>query len=194
MLMESSFDMDLFPSSENFVPLEFWLGNDVLTGEFNRETQKASQAAYANFSKAVFSIGEKADGKIYSTYRPSDSEAEVYLKLEIDGADNTISKTEDGVWSFVSPRLSTQGQHTISSSLFLQNKREASVVEASVKALNDEIYRIDDKLKRETDPEVISELTKRRQDLLSKIAALEYNLEKLRTPIGNPSSEVFYSN
>lgn len=171
--------------SNNSAPLEIKIGDDRLSGVVKKESIIAASKMWLELSKLSYVNGERAEGLIATSVRPTNSEVETYLDLKIDGQQNLTSVDSTQSWTFRSPRL-ISGEHSIVASLFLQNKRLAGQVGAATKAYRLRIFEIDERLGVETDPEIVQQLMDEKQGLYERISALESTLRESRTAIGTP--------
>lgn len=150
-------------------------------------TAQAANIVELSANKTVFAPGEKAILRAKLTTKPDNENLELDLVGKVENIDHSINKLTEFEY-FSTLDLPTVGIYRWRVTVYLQDKRLARDLKATLSELSKNIAEIDEELVDAEDPEQIAELEAAKAKLTNLRTLTEEQLASIRTQVYGPAA------
>ncbi|MGZ6419033.1 MAG: hypothetical protein ACXWPX_11005 [Pseudobdellovibrio sp.] len=138
-----------------------------------------------NADKTIYASGDTAILRANFLAKPDNTDFQFDALATLDGQAVTVDRVTD-FQMFSTVKNLTTGNHTWQVTVVIQDARYAQDLKDSITYYTNLIASLDSQIAAATDPTVIANLQKRKDDAVNIKTAAESELQNIRSPVMNP--------
>ena len=157
----------------------------LLTLIFSASLYAQTSIVELKADKTIYAAGDTAILRANFLAKPDNTDYQFDVLATLDGQAITVDRVTD-FQMFSTAKTLVTGTHTWQVTVVIQDARYARDLKASIIYYTDSIASLDTQIAAATDPVVIANLQKRKDDAVNIKAAAESELQNIRSPVMNP--------